>query len=49
MQYKICHSLTIKGLGERVELFLNKGWELHGSIVVDNKVYYQVIVKKNDQ
>jgi len=48
-RYKIAHSQTIKGLGERVEHYLNCGWELHGSIVSHDKSIMQVLVKTEKQ
>lgn len=44
-KYKIAHSQTIKGLGERVEKYLNNGWELHGTIVSHGNILIQSMVK----
>jgi len=50
VEYKIVHSATYRGLGERVESLLNDGWQLYGNftyVPTRNSVEYVQVVIKN--
>lgn len=46
MEYKILDHHSHTALEVNVNTYLNRGWRLHGSLVVANGQFYQTIVKE---
>ena len=46
MRYKILWAKKAEQLEDSVSVFLSKGWELNGTLVVGNFCLYQAVTKK---
>ena len=45
MQYRVLMEDRLDYFQNKVNSALANGWELHGTMVVDSKHYYQVVIK----